>query len=732
MKSSFISNITNSIKFIKECKKDKDFSKIELKVDGLKKIIGELLFSRDSISLLDDNEFKELFIDSEETQQDLIRDADNIIKKVNALLINNLIIKSPNLSLKQAANLRKILTIAPSLIEVMPELIQGKAGEGLIGALSKLSPEAIVAITNNASIFGSKANASDKKDILNELNVDPPEKAARIIEILSQLSNHAINTQEKCLFISDLAQASEATLTTLGAAKLFNGLSPKKQTQLLSILIKAPLLIKQMPELLIKDINRRTLINHLYKLSTNAIIAIENNASTFFGPNANALDKRFILRELEASPEKAADIIEILSQLSDDSINAQERCLFISDLAQASHETFATLVPAFAEFPIFALKFRDMVGSKRVETIEALAKSSPEKVKMTMIKLAFPELFHDLNSIQESKLREILTKAPWLIKLMPALNDEKARDGLIKTFPKISTETISALKEFASKLNDKMEDTKKAEIIKIMILFSPEMWESLIFTQKGEPIITTKGKGKVSEFLEVDKENFLGKGISGKVYAIKSEKNDLAVKKSIDKTTIKDSYIDEFKISDKIHHQNIAKSYKLYLKKYSDGTYRNYIVMDKVKGISILSLMSDGNKIQHDYTRKLIKQAESCCLYLFEKKIIWRDLHENNIFIDDNGLKILDFGAWYEEKNRDFRVAYKLILGSKDLLKIILEVSSIPEEIKSGINLFSENYVNTKIDKLMNLKEEELTTIITNYFDEVLAQFNKHVNIEKT
>lgn len=278
-------DFTNAITFINKLSidlKDPSISKIESRVDGLKKIITELNFCKDSIKSLDSSEFKEksILTNSKESQEDIIKNADNVIEKINNILLAKILMIEKfgvdesmiffGLSQESRTQLDEILTREPLLVNYMPELVdpKDKAREILIKNLAKFSPEALSTVTMYSSaLFNDKMNSKDKISILDELIVTQ-EKSPELIEVICNQFDNKMKTNERCIIISLVVKFPH----------LFEGLTSTEQRQLRHILTQNPELVDQMPGLV--DHNNKArgdLINCLSKFTSSELSMIPWN-----------------------------------------------------------------------------------------------------------------------------------------------------------------------------------------------------------------------------------------------------------------------------------------------------------------------------------------------------------------------------------------------------------------------------------------------------------------------
>lgn len=150
-----------------------------------------------------------------------------------------------------------------------------------------------------------------------------------------------------------------------------------------------------------------------------------------------------------------------------------------------------------------------------------------------------------------------------------------------------------------------------------------------------------------------------------------------------------EAFLQEFAMGSSLRHKNLVASYSLFTQKPSnpnDPTEHHRIVMERVYGATVDQLISRQLKHKHNdlpmqglMPEDLFRQIHECALYLFRQKVVWGDLHSNNVMITDDNprtVKFLDFAPpyWYRENNPKIR-AIQLYVSSMHL-DYLLEVCS--------------------------------------------------------
>lgn len=203
------------------------------------------------------------------------------------------------------------------------------------------------------------------------------------------------------------------------------------------------------------------------------------------------------------------------------------------------------------------------------------------------------------------------------------------------------------------------------------------------------PILYSQGQKEIQRQVSVQKlpdgmdelhPVVLGTGSEGTVY-IRRIQESHAVKKSF-----YDIHF-EYMIGMLLQHPNLNKTHRLYIKHYDSSLHvtsqpvKYKLVMDKIEGVRLADIYRNrAPKLPNEVVQQLLKQAEDCCLYLFDQNITWKDVNAQNIFVTkDNQLKICDFGYWKRESDSQ-KKAISLLLGSMELVGwIMINTKSFPE-----------------------------------------------------
>jgi tRNA A-37 threonylcarbamoyl transferase component Bud32 len=275
------------------------------------------------------------------------------------------------------------------------------------------------------------------------------------------------------------------------------------------------------------------------------------------------------------------------------------------------------------------------------------------------------------------------------------------------------------------------------------------------FLDIKKPIIYLTPQQKTRELIPAEKKSF-AQGTNGIIYLHKHDKQRV-IKKS--RYNMEEEYI----IGAFLNHVHLVKVHALYIKKYfphitgaKKDKYK--LVMDKIEGKTLSTYHEHSEILSDEIIKKIVKQVQDCCLYLFKQKIIWHDVHSKNIFITnkEQDLMLCDYGCWKIESNSHIR-AEKLFLEFLEILTDIIYISSFKSKlgkqgqmtkIKSSL-LFPKEFFKTKIslndcslssyknevwkqffyNQLNKKNDEEIQSVLKNYFDCVLETLQ--MNMEK-
>ena len=142
----------------------------------------------------------------------------------------------------------------------------------------------------------------------------------------------------------------------------------------------------------------------------------------------------------------------------------------------------------------------------------------------------------------------------------------------------------------------------------------------------------------------------LGQGTFGKIYLVQDKNNQLFSMKKIILSEELDvqSVISEYKMCQKLSHENIVQILGIYTKKLDATTYVVYVLMEVGLTDWEKQIMSYADK-KIEYTEKnlisIIKQLTTVLAFLQKNNTSHRDIKPQNILVFKNGIyKLADFG----------------------------------------------------------------------------------------
>lgn len=247
-----------------------------------------------------------------------------------------------------------------------------------------------------------------------------------------------------------------------------------------------------------------------------------------------------------------------------------------------------------------------------------------------------------------------------------------------ETNSKIST----FISSFFNSLNGKgfQTTTDRAHILANQLFNQLKVPAPILYSQGEKEIQRQVSVQKLPDGMDELHPVVLGTGSEGTVY-IRRIQESHAIKKSVFDIHF------EYMIGMLLQHPNLNKTHRLYIKHYDPSVHvtsprvKYKLVMDKIEGVRLGDIYRNrAPKLPDAVVQQLLKQAEDCCLYLFDQNITWQDVNEKNIFVTkDNQLKICDFGYWKRESDPQ-KKAISLLLGSMELVGwIMINTKSFPE-----------------------------------------------------
>jgi len=164
-----------------------------------------------------------------------------------------------------------------------------------------------------------------------------------------------------------------------------------------------------------------------------------------------------------------------------------------------------------------------------------------------------------------------------------------------------------------------------------------------------------KGNGDIVDFIKkksyVMLNNNLGSGSFGKTILLQDPSIDelFVAKKyepedSNDKEEFYSSFVQEIKIMHRLFHKNLVRIFNFYL--YQE-VFTGYILMEHIDGKSIDEYITEeyDELFNNDVADRVFIQLLDAFNFLEQNRILHRDIRENNILVDKDGVvKIIDFG----------------------------------------------------------------------------------------
>ncbi len=387
---------------------------------------------------------------------------------------------------------------------------------------------------------------------------------------------------------------------------------------------------------------------------------------------------------------------------------------------------------------IKSLKFRELIEFAKKVELQNLDSSSIRKI------------VDNLNDRIAIKQKKYCSQVGGILKVKGALCNGLAKRGFHTT----ATEAQQVVDHLLL-LIQKMEDLQKLpsrtpskeSLLSDVGSLSDEALQSF---SSSEPIVYIKGETKTQDLVPTEK-HVLGKGKSGRVHQHLT-KASLVVKKSIQDLG------HEYEIGARLNHPNLVRVYRLYIKHYQDQDSpkpdKYKLVMRKINGSTISKYYGGEEKISDEIVKRLIQQAEDCCLYLFDQGIAWGDVNNGNIFINHKGnLMLADFGHWHSFPNSQAKTL-QLLMGAMEIVGWIVKSSNLrvdnqkhPEEEKGVIfpkvffgeqlnypqilSFFGANIYDSKPwmqrikAKMEHMNDQGMKKFLQSYFAQVLLNFNQ-------
>jgi hypothetical protein len=128
----------------------------------------------------------------------------------------------------------------------------------------------------------------------------------------------------------------------------------------------------------------------------------------------------------------------------------------------------------------------------------------------------------------------------------------------------------------------------------------------------------------------------------------------------------------EYRISKLLgDNTSFVKLHRLYVNE-TDNNEDHIIVMDYVRGKTLMTIITSKSHIDITLTQDLLVQLTSIVGYLFEKKVSFDDVNAGNIILtEENKLVLIDFGTWSQENDGSKR-GEALLKESMQIMESIL------------------------------------------------------------
>lgn len=211
-----------------------------------------------------------------------------------------------------------------------------------------------------------------------------------------------------------------------------------------------------------------------------------------------------------------------------------------------------------------------------------------------------------------------------------------------------------------------------------------------------KPRYYKKGEEKTKDLVPISRE--IGCGDSGIVYQHAKDPH-LLVKKDSHRWG-DGNFKREYKIGIRIDHDNIMKTYQLFIKQNPSKEDKQSLVIEKINGHEIISRVSKNRSYSPETISKLMGQVKSCLDYLFDKGISWNYLSGRNILLTDDtyDLKFIDLGGWgklkdfSKDKNKNYTdFGVQLFFNGLAALKAVLGLHKL-EKTQSDAILFTNKF----------------------------------------
>lgn len=228
----------------------------------------------------------------------------------------------------------------------------------------------------------------------------------------------------------------------------------------------------------------------------------------------------------------------------------------------------------------------------------------------------------------------------------------------------------------------------------------------------------------------------IGEGSCGIVYPHKKYPEQLIVKIAkalIDENSYED-FIPEYRVGRMLSHPNFARIPALFVKHYPNCE-KHKLVGERIHGQTLLQLRKASSIFSLDQMDVLFQQIRDSCCYLYNRKISWADMHDENVMITNDRIHFFDYGNWgihstdqgeWVTEEDSQTCTFLLLSESETLLKDILSVSVLSnfrDRLIETITTPPRYSTKELMMKVTEVKEDEKRLqIIFNYFEAARQQ----------
>lgn len=224
------------------------------------------------------------------------------------------------------------------------------------------------------------------------------------------------------------------------------------------------------------------------------------------------------------------------------------------------------------------------------------------------------------------------------------------------------------------------------------------------------------------KFTEIAKDTHFAAGALGKSTVHNHIFDKSLVVKKTDSNIIK-----EFIIGNTLgRHPLLTTARHLFVRLTKDGQFWYEMTMDKINGTTL----ENEKNLSVETIKGLLEQGKEACRYLFKNRCVWKDMNPGNIFITKDGLKLCDYGEWYQAKDST-QATKGLLFGAMQMITMILMRAQLYSHKQSLIN-DKEEFLPVKNRRAMDVQSEknyrELCDLIRLRDNELDQVYNELIN----